>query len=79
MPPGCALDGHGSSLIAFDGHLVSVWTTWASKMDAAGDQADIAKADENKWFPMVFEGWRVILEAWRVILEAWEADLWNLG
>ena len=31
----------------------------ASKIDAAGDQADIAKTIENYWFSMVFEGWGV--------------------
>jgi hypothetical protein len=30
--------------------------TWASKIDAAGDQADIAETIENNWFSMVFEG-----------------------
>ena len=37
----------------------------ASKMDAAGDKADIAKTIENHWFSLVLEGWRVILEVWR--------------
>ena len=53
VPPGCTLGGLGSSLIAFGGHLVSRWMPWASKMDAAGDKADIAQAYENtsfRWF-----------------------------
>jgi hypothetical protein len=33
--------------------------TGASKIDAAGDQADIAKTIENCWFSMLFEGWGV--------------------
>jgi pantothenate kinase-related protein Tda10 len=33
--------------------------TWASKIDAAGDRADIAETIENHWFSMVFEGWGV--------------------
>ena len=33
--------------------------TRASKVDAAGDQADMAKADENYWFSMVFGGWEI--------------------
>jgi hypothetical protein len=33
--------------------------TGASKLDAAGDQADIAKTIENCWFPMVFGGWGI--------------------
>ena len=31
--------------------------TWASKIDAAGDQADMAKTIENCWFSVFFEGW----------------------
>ena len=31
-------------------HLVALWVPRASKMDAAGDQADIAKTYENHWF-----------------------------
>ena len=38
--------------------------TTASKIDAAGDRADIAKTYENSKFSMVLEGWKVILEAW---------------
>ena len=38
---------------------------WASEMDAAGDQADIAKTYENRWFSMVLEGLKMILEVWR--------------
>jgi hypothetical protein len=41
--------------------------TWASKVDAAGDQADIAETIENNWFSMVFEGLGLILEAWRAL------------
>ena len=37
-----------------------LWVPRASKMDAAGDQADIAKTYENKWFSMVLEVWRVM-------------------
>ena len=48
--PGLTLGGLGSSLIAFGGHLVSIWMTWASKIDAAGDRAGIAKTIENRWF-----------------------------
>ena len=33
----------GSSLIAFGGHLGSIWVPRASKMNAPGDQADNAK------------------------------------
>ena len=32
---------------------------WASKLDAAGDEADIAKTIENCWFSMVFGGWGI--------------------
>ena len=28
-------------------------------MDAAGDQADIARTIENLWFSIVFEGWGI--------------------
>jgi hypothetical protein len=31
--------------------------TRASKTDAAGDQADIAKTIENCWFSKLFVGW----------------------
>ena len=65
VPPGCTLGELGISLTAFAGHLVSLWMPWASKMDAAGDQADITKAIENHRFSLVFEVWEVILEAWR--------------
>ena len=37
----------------------------ASKMDAAGDKADIAKTIERHEFSGVLEPWGVILEAWR--------------
>ena len=43
---------------------MSLWMPRASKMDAAGDQADIAKTNENHWFSRVWGGWRVIVEAW---------------
>ena len=56
VPPGCILGGLGSSLIAFRGHSVSICMTWASKIDAGGDQADIAKAIQNPWFSDVLEG-----------------------
>ena len=65
VPPGCTLGWLGSSLIAFGGHLVSLWKPWASKMDATSDKADIAKTIENHMFLMFLESWRVILEAWR--------------
>ena len=48
---------------------------WASKMDAAGDHADIAKTYENRWFSMVLAGWRVIWEAWR---RSW-LSCWRTG
>ena len=37
----------------------------AFKIDAAGDQADIAKTYGNLWLSMLSQGWRVILEACR--------------
>ena len=52
-------------MIAFGGHLGLLWVLWTSKIDAAGNQADIAKTIEHHWFSEVLEGWRVILEAWR--------------
>ena len=61
--PGCTLGGLGSSLIASGGHLVSIWMTWASKIDAGGDQADMAKTIENREFSKVLEVWRVFLDA----------------
>ena len=60
VPPGCTLGGLGSSLIACGGHLVPFWVPRASKMDAVGNQADIAKTIENNWFLMVLECWRGI-------------------
>ena len=59
------MGGLGRSLIAFGGQLVSLRVPWASKIDAAGNQADIAKTNEKQTFSKVLEGWRVILEAWR--------------
>ena len=51
----------------------------ASKTDAAGNQADIAKTYEYLWFSMVLEGWRVILEAWRSSgLSCWHTG-WQLA
>ena len=48
-------------------------------MDAAGDQADIAKTIENYW-SLVFEAWRVILKAWQELwvelLAHWMAAGW---
>ena len=44
---------------------MSLSMPWASKMDAAGNQADIAKTIETLWFLEVLEGCRVIQEAWR--------------
>ena len=32
-----------------------------SKMDTTNDLADIAKTDENNWFLLVLEGWRLTL------------------
>ena len=64
MPPGCILDGLENSWITFGAHLVSVLVPWASKMEATGNQADIAKAYENCWFPCILKPWEVILEAW---------------
>ena len=58
--PGCTLGGLGSSCMPFGGHLVSIWAPWASKVDAGGYQADIAKTIENRWFLMVLGGCRVI-------------------
>ena len=53
--------------------------TWASKMNAAGDQADIAKTIENNSLSLVFEVWRVILEAWRSSgLSCWHTG-WQLA
>ena len=47
----------------------------ASKTDAAGDQADIAKTYEHNWFSMVLAGIRVIWEAWRRSwLNCWHAS-----
>ena len=43
VSPGCTLGGLGSSWIPLGGHLVSIWVPWASKTDAVGNQADIAK------------------------------------
>jgi hypothetical protein len=65
----------GGSLIIFGVTLVSIWRTRASKIDAAGDQADIAKTYENHRFSMVFEVWGVILEAWR----SSEFGFWHTG
>ena len=42
--------------------MVPLWVLRASKMDAVGNQADIAKTIENHRFIMVFDGWREILE-----------------
>ena len=53
VPPGCTLGGLGSSLIAFGGQLVPLWVSRTSKIDAAGDHADIAKTYENHWFSQV--------------------------
>ena len=53
--PGCTLGRLGSSWIAFGGHLGSIWVARASKMDAEGDKADIAKTIENNWFSGFFE------------------------
>ena len=44
---------------------MSLWVPWASKIDTAGNQADVAKNDENHRFSMVVEVWRVISEARR--------------
>ena len=55
----------GSSLTPLGGHLVTLWLPGASKMNAASDQADIAKTCENHCFSMVLDGWRVIVEDWR--------------
>ena len=41
--------------------------TWTFKIDAAGDQADMAKTIENSWFSMVFEVGGVIMKAWRAL------------
>ena len=82
VPPGSTLGGLGSSLIAFGGHLVALWVPRASKMDAAGDQADIAKTYENHWFLVVLGGWRGIWEAWRGIWGAWRSfgfGFWRTG
>ena len=52
--------------------------TWASKTDATGDQADIAKNIEKHRFSLVWEDWRVILEAWRSFgLSCWQPG-WQL-
>ena len=63
VPPGCTLGGLGSSLIAFGGRLVSIWAPLASKMDAGGPLADIAKTFENLWFSGVLRAggsfWRL--------------------
>ncbi len=48
--PGCTLGKLWSSIIALGGHLVLLWVPWASKMDAVGSQADIAKTIENHEF-----------------------------
>ena len=81
--PGCTLGGLGSSMIAFVGHSVSVSVPWASKIDAAGDKADIAKIIANHVFLWFFETWRVILEAWRSsrsgLLAHWMASGWLAG
>ena len=84
VPPGCTLGGLGSSLMAFGGHLVPLWVPQASKMDAVGNQADIAKTIENYRFSKVLEGWRVILEAWRSSgfscwHAGWQLDGWLEG
>ena len=63
VAPGCSLGGLGSSLIAFGGHLVSIWAPRASKMDAGGPLADIAKTFENHRFSRVLRAggsfWRL--------------------
>ena len=41
--------------------------TRASKIDAAGDQADIVKPMKTVGFSKVLEVWGVILEAWEVL------------
>ena len=65
MLQGQTLGELGSSLITFGGTLGSIRRTGAPKVDAAGDQADIAKTYENLWFFNVLEVWGVILEACR--------------
>jgi hypothetical protein len=49
--------------------------TWASKIHAAGDQADIAETIENCWFSVLFEGGGLILEASRIS----ELSCWHTG
>ncbi len=49
---------------------------WASKMS---DVAAITKTDENQWFFVVLEGWRLTLEAWSSSwLSCWLAG-WQLA
>ena len=48
MLPGGTLRRLGSSLTAFGGRLVSLGMPRASKRDAAGEQADIARTSENR-------------------------------
>ena len=50
VPPGCTLDWLGSSLMAIGGRLVPLWVLRASRMDAAGNKADIAKPCETIGF-----------------------------
>ena len=47
---GRTLDEVGSSLITFGVAFVAIWMTWASNIDAAGDQADTAKSYETIGF-----------------------------
>ena len=58
---------------------MSIWVPRASKMDAAGDKADIAKTIEHHQFSGVLEGWRMILGAWRSSrLSCWHTG-WHLA
>ena len=48
-------------------------------MEAAGNQADIAKTYEACWFPFVLEPGEVILEAWRNPGGVFWHTGWQLG
>ena len=38
---------------------MSFWVPRAAKIQTPSHQADIAKTDENQWFSLILEGWRL--------------------
>ena len=55
-------EAKGPSRLHTERNLAHLGVPWRPKWNSWGHQADIAKTYKNKWFLMVFEGWRLTVD-----------------